>query len=184
MRIADRALTADFAIEMHDSDNGFAVKRAHLLLETIDGERSIWVDSGDVVLKGYPEDKRLRWRLDKTGYPSQIGDMKSFTVTTNPDGRRRRTAELNVQPGWSEVVRVTFGKDEKPIANAAVTVDGREAGKTDKNGQLRVSAREKPEKLTVALDGWRMDGGVDLRTPAQRQLPALPRSAHAQSKKK
>jgi hypothetical protein len=184
VRIADRALTADFAIDVHDSDNGFALKHAHLLLETIDGERSSWIDSGDVVIKGYPEDKRLRWRLDKAGYPSQIGDMKSFTVTTQEDGRRKRTAEINLQPGWSEVVRVTYGRDEKPIANAAVTVDGREAGKTDKSGLLRVSSREKPEALTVALDGWRMDGGVDLRPPAQRNYRRFLDVHMRQTKKK
>ncbi|MDZ4771906.1 MAG: carboxypeptidase-like regulatory domain-containing protein [Planctomycetota bacterium] len=168
VRIADRSLVADFAIEVRDADNGLPLNRAHLVLETIDGERMRWIDSGDVVVWGYPEDKRLRWRLDKTGYPSRIGDAKSFEVTTIVEGRRRRTVEILVQPEWSEVVRVTHGKDEKPLENALVSIDGREAGKTDKTGQLRVSAREKPQSITAALAGWRLEGGVDLRAPAQR----------------
>ncbi|MBL8858033.1 MAG: carboxypeptidase regulatory-like domain-containing protein [Planctomycetes bacterium] len=167
-KVKDRVLVSDFAFEVRDADNGLVLRRFHLILETFEGERSIWSDSGTVVLTDYPEDKRLQWRLDKSGYPAQIGDMQSFAAQSFVDGRRRRTCELSVQPGWGDTVRITRRRDNKPVEGAVVSIAEREVGKTNADGIAKITARAKPTAITVALDGWRVAGNIDLRPPSQR----------------
>lgn len=169
VRVADTTLRADFVFEIRDADNGLALDRSHLVLETTHGEKLDWVDSGAVVLRGYPEEAKLRWRLDKAGYPSRSGDSSSFAETTLVDGRRRRTCRIELRPGWSELFRVIDSRNRKAVAGAVVKIDGQEAGRSDKNGYVRLEAREKPASVTVELAGWRQVGGVDLRPPAQRK---------------
>jgi hypothetical protein len=47
-------------------------------------------------------------------------------------------------------------------------IDGREVGKSNDNGIVRIWARDRPSAVTVTLPGWQQVGNVDLRPPAAR----------------
>ncbi len=166
--VHDRILAADLVLQVHDADNGLALDGYHLQLETYDNYRSMWSWSGAVLMEQYPEDKRLRWRLDKPGYPPQFGDLSNFDVRTVVDGRSQRTAEVNMSPGWGDLLRVVKRNNQQPLGGVAVMLDGKEAGRTDSNGIARVTARQQPKHIELVLDGWKMRGPVDMSSPSKR----------------
>jgi hypothetical protein len=166
--VHDRILAADLVLDVHDADNGLALDGYHLQLETYDNYRSVWSWSGAVLMEMYPDDKRLRWRLDKAGFPPQFGDLSSFDLRTTVDGRPRRTAEVNMSPGWGDLLRVVKRNNGQPLEGVVVELDGREAGKTDSHGLARVMARAQPKQVELVLDGWRARGKVDLSPPSKR----------------
>lgn len=152
-RVHDSVPVADLVLDVADA--GRPLADFHLHLWTSDGERQLRASSGQVVLAGYPEDKKLTWRLDAAGFPPIVGDLESFASRSVAEGRMRRTFSRALEPGFGDVVRVTSRKDKKAVAGALVSVDGTEVGKTDGSGRVAFVTREAPRQISVRHDKYR-----------------------------
>jgi hypothetical protein len=167
-RAHDAVRVADLVFRVTDSDNGLSIDKFHVFTQGYPGSGSSTSSSGQIFLANFRLDLRMRWRLDKAGYPPVFGTLASFNVETLADGRVRHTAEINLRPGWGDRLHVVRRNGQKPIANAAVLVNGMEVARTDSNGIANISVRDKPKSVTVTFPGWQQVGTVDLRPPAKR----------------
>jgi len=127
-----------------------------------DYERS---NGGDLLIPSFPIEKLLRWRIDAPGCAPAIGDWSGFVTEPAVEGREQRGARPALLLGWGELYRVTRSDNRRAIEGAAVLVDGREMGKTDKNGRVYVSAAAKPSSVTFRYRDWKLERKVDLNPP-------------------
>lgn len=121
--------------------------------------------NGEALIPSFPVEQPLRWRIDAADRAPAIGDWSEFVTDPPADGRERRRAQPVLVAGWGELYRVTRSDNRRPVEGAAVLVDGREMGKTDKDGRVYVRAASKPASVTFRYRDWKLDRKIDLNPP-------------------
>lgn len=170
-RVRDAVPRADFRFEPRDKNSGERLRRFHLVLDTHEGQRSLWARHGEVVLEDWPLDKPFRWRLDAADHAPERGDSARLSKPAVETGER--VVEVPMVFGWGEWVRVLSSRRNAPVAGASVLVDGAEAGKTDKNGMFKVVRRDDPRTLEARFRSWRTAKPADLRSAKDRKWSTI-----------
>jgi hypothetical protein len=167
--VRDSVARADLAFRAHDALTGAEIEGFDSLFALgAKGQFTYDFGAGDEqpLLRGVPLTESFRWRVDKFGYKGISGTDRDFTLEEIHDGRTHRIAEIALQPGWADVVRVTervtSRKTETPLQGARVLLDGKLAGVTDAEGLLSLDEAAPPRVIRVELEGWR---GEDVRAP-------------------
>lgn len=166
--VYDDIATCDYAVRVRDRDNGLALERLHVWLEFEGGPtRDRRTVSNEIFERGVPVGRKFRWRVDRAGYGFAAGDESAFALEEHRDGRIVRVAELDLAPGWSELVR-TVRRDGRAIAGAEVFADGVSAGKTDDAGYLKLVLRDPPKRLEAKHADFTAQGRPDLQSAWKR----------------
>jgi hypothetical protein len=166
--VHDQVASADLAFDLHDAESGLQLDGFHLVLDTFEGNQQSIARSGPPVLDTYPLDKRLTWRIDMKGYPPLFGDLSSFAIETLDAGRAKKTAVLDVRPGWGDLLRILRRKDQKPLPGATVLLDDLPAGISNDRGVVRLYSRQPPKTIAIDLAGWQLSQPIDMRPPKVR----------------
>ena len=168
-RVHDDLAHADFAFLPRDRETGASLDAGFAWWSVEGGPGgSKRLGSGEKFLAKFPLDRSFHWRLDRRGYQPAFGDEKSFAIEEMHDGGVLKIAEVELAPGWGEVIRVVGRGKRKPIEGARILLDGREAGTTNRNGTCTVAAREKPKRVEIGYRDWVVASAIDLR-PAWRR---------------
>ena len=167
--VRDATPNASLAFRVHDSANGAELGALQALLRFDNNIRKKQtVDSGAIVVVRYPLEKKLAWRLDREGYVPALGDERSFAIEERGERGVVHFAEVNLDPGWGDFLEVNASNTGKPIADAKVEVDGRDAGRTDERGHLFLRNPTVPANVTIAHDNMRpttIHPNADPRSP-------------------
>ena len=115
-----------------------------------------------------PVGRKFRWRVDRADYGFAAGDETAFALEEHRDGRIVRIAELDLAPGWSELVRAVRRDGRGVIEGVEVLADGVSVGKTDAAGQLKIVLREAPRRLDAKHEGFTLVGRPDLQSAWKR----------------
>jgi hypothetical protein len=167
--VRDDVATCDYALRARDRDNGLALERLHVWIEFRNGPaRARRCSSDEVFEHGVPVEKRFLWRVDRAGYRSAHGDETSFALEEHRDGRAVRVLELDLTPGWGDVVRAVRRDGKTAIPGVEVLADGVPLGKTGKDGTLAIELRDPPSKLEARHPAWSLAGPPDLRPAWKR----------------
>jgi hypothetical protein len=167
--VNDDLATCDYAVRARDRDNGLTLDKVRLWIEFVDGpQRERRAGFGEIVERAVPLERRFKWRLDRPGYRSARGDETAFAIEEHVDGRIVRVMELDLAPGWGDVVRAVRRDGRGPIEGVEVLVDGRSVGKTAKDGTLKLALADPPTKIEAVHPKWALAGQADLR-PAWRR---------------
>ncbi|MFN0006552.1 MAG: carboxypeptidase-like regulatory domain-containing protein [Planctomycetota bacterium] len=167
--VLDDVVHGDFSFRARDSETGenldafawWSVRGGSSGSKRVPYDRSF--------LARLPLERSFRWRLDRPGYRPSFGDEKAFAVEEWRDGKLRKIAEVDLEPGWGEVYRVVHRNGRKPIAGVKILLDGREAGTTKPDGTCRVEAREKPRSVAIEYRDWKVASPVDMRPAWKRR---------------
>lgn len=160
--VHDDVILCDYVFSAVDFDNGLALGDVHVWFSFRDGPQRERMGGARAVLeRGVPIDREFTWRADRAGYASQRGDQTSFVESAPRDGRIQRTLEVALKPGWGDVVRAVRADGKGPVADLEVFVDGRSAGKTSKDGTLRIDLRDRPKSITIDDSRWRLQAPAD-----------------------
>jgi hypothetical protein len=97
------------------------------------------------------------WIVGAAGFQPAFGTLASLPES----GEARKRLAIKLSPGWGRIVHVTDG--EHPIAGVRFVSGGETIGESDASGWARVSAKVKPEKISLKTDGYVLpDGGLVL----------------------
>lgn len=167
--VYDDVATCDYAVRVRDRDNGLALDRLHVWFEFEGGPtRDRRTASNEPFERGVPVGRKFRWRVDRADYGFAAGDETAFALEEHRDGRIVRIAELDLAPGWSELVRAVRRDGRGVIEGVEVLADGVSVGKTDAAGQLKIVLREAPRRLDAKHEGFTLVGRPDLQSAWKR----------------
>ncbi len=162
LRVHDAVPVADLVFQPHTL-GGAPFDAPYNLRVSSGGSTDVQRATGvSAVVPSFPADQPLRWRVDATGCAPAVGDGTAFVVGSSSDGREQRVARPVLEPGWGELYRVTRSDNRRAVEGATVLVDGREMGKTDKDGRVYVRAAAKPSSVTFRFRDWKLEKKVDL----------------------
>lgn len=167
--VYDDVATCDYAIRARDRDNGLALDRLHVWFEFEGGPtRDRRTASNEPFERGVPVGKKFRWRVDRADFCFASGDETAFALEEHTGGRIVRVAELDLAPGWSELVRAVRRDGRGGIEGVEVLADGVSLGKTDAAGQLKLTLREAPKRLDARHADFTLQGRPDLQPAWKR----------------
>jgi hypothetical protein len=169
--VHDAVPNAGIAFRVRDGDNGLLLDGLRISLDIRGGpSRIVSASSNDVLYSRLPTDRKITWRVDKDEYQPAFGDESAFVTEEARADQRVRFAEVTLEPGWGDVIRVVVaaGKGDTPIEGAHVLLDDRDAGATGKDGTLRVFSKRKPAHLGCTYKNWNVAGKIDLSPPWAR----------------
>lgn len=166
-RVRDAVAKADYSFEPRSRDSGEVLQRFHLVLDTHEGQRSLWARPRQTVLEDWPVDKPFRWRLDADQHAPERGDSAPAQPVAGT--RDDRVLQVDLRFGWGEWVRVVSSRRNSPIAEAVVLADGVEVGKTDAGGWLQLYRRDPPQSLQATFRNLTNRAQPDLRPAKDRR---------------
>ena len=166
-RVRDAVPKADYSFEPRSRDSGEVLQRFHLVLDTHEGQRSLWARPRQTVLEDWPVDKPFRWRIDADQHAPERGDSaQSQPVASTRDDH---LLQVDMRFGWGEWVRVVSSRRSSPIAEAVVLADGVEVGKTDASGWFKLYRRDPPQSLHATFRNLTNSKQPDLRSAKERK---------------
>jgi hypothetical protein len=108
--------------------------------------------SGDIVLRGVPEDGYVGWQIAKRGYVCSTGSLRMASASWTVDGSRR-WVDVELTRGTRLSIHV-LGPEYQPIDGASILVDGVEVGRTGARGELRFVPESYPTSIDVRYRDW------------------------------
>ena len=164
--VQDDQANADFVFRVRDADDGAELDGVQVSFQHSGrGAAAPWsrLGRGAPALARFPVGRPFRWRLDLPGYSTATGDEKAFAIEEQRGSRPVRIAEVSLRRGWGEVFRVISKSNQRPVAGAAIRLDGKIAGTTGPDGLLRVEAPAKPALVEIVYRDWALAAPLDLR---------------------
>jgi hypothetical protein len=174
--VHDDLALAEFAFRARDADNGAKLDGVLAALD-VKERRGVWrkLAYEAPVLERFPLELRFTWRLDLEGYRPAAGDEKVFSLEETRDGRVWKFAEVDLERGWQEALRILGGPKRKPLSGASVRLDGRDAGTSGNDGMVTVRSPERPRLIEVIYRDWKPTEPVALRPAGRRGDPEIVR---------
>jgi len=166
-RVRDAVAKADYSFEPRSRGSGEVLRRFHLVLDTHEGQRSLWARPRQTVLEDWPVDKPFRWRIDADQHAPERGDSAQSQPVAGT--RDDRLLQVDLRFGWGEWVRVVSSRRNAPIAEAVVLADGVEVGKTDASGWFKLYRRDPPQTLHATFRTLTNRNQPDLRSAKDRK---------------
>lgn len=127
----------------------FETRRIQLMSSDQNG---VFLHTGPMDYGKFPVESSFQWSLWADGYAPAFGDESSFVEKYG-----KRIADVYLSRGWGTRLLV-LGRDPaaRVLENAEVIVDGRAAGRTNRDGVLLLAADERPKRIEVRYRDWKL----------------------------
>lgn len=153
--VRDTVAVADVVVDPREENGAAFAGPYEVRLAGAGDTRLAQGNGGPVVVARVPVDAPLRWRVDAPDRRTVFGTWRDLVQMPSVEGRERSGASPVLERGWSQQYRVVRADNRRPVADAVALIDGREAGKTGKDGRVVLRAAEKPGKVAFRVQGWR-----------------------------
>jgi|688.fasta_scaffold22145_7 hypothetical protein len=157
--ILDSIPHSDLAVRAIDRLSGQIVVRGSLTVEYAGGKpavRQYGDNITEVLVRDFPIERTLLWRLDVPGYAPAIGSERAFNIEEQWKGRATRVAEIELSQGHGEVYRFQAEQNrrKRPAAGVIVWYDGRQVGTSDEQGVCLVSVPLAPRLIQYSCAAY------------------------------
>ena len=155
----DDVATRNIAFKVLDSETGEPIDQYFKLLSSTNAGSMSGLgglSSSAIHLVGVPAEGRLDWAIAADGFATFFGDETYFEGEhsyVDPSGGV--LAEVRLDRGWSQRVRVLNSETREPIAGVEVVIDGESVATTDENGEAHLKRDAAPASTELRHAAWK-----------------------------